>query len=431
MPPEVATHILLFLDWKSLLTCLTVSRKWRTIARDSRLWKRLYFHRGWDVNHARILDFERRAEAGHFNWSDDRDTMQWDTPLSSLPYIPSTSNSVSPPTAQCGKFTINWLYLFHQRHLLACRWRDGRYNVKYLPRTGPLARIAQPNPITEPLPSYSAPRRLRQDEGHEEGVYTIHYIEPYLASGSRDRTIKIWSLPEYKCIATLVGHEASVLCLQFCPIQNIVVSGSTDASVIVWDLTTGEILARLKYHQESVLNLKFDENNIVSCSKDHTICIWSKRSNDDPRTYAINKVLRGHRAAVNAVHIKNDTIVSASGDRAIRVWSLATGECLRTIYCHSRGIACIGLDDDYVVSGSSDQTAKIIDMSTGSSTDAMHVLEGHTDLVRTVQVGKSPIGGPEGDERIIITGSYDETIKLWDFASGKQLLDLRNVHTSR
>ena len=60
-------------------------------------------------------------------------------------------------------------------------------------------------------------------------------------------------------------------------------------------------------HTESVLNLRFDEEHIVSCSKDTTVKIW--RTEDGK----LVKTLRGHKAAVNAVQYGNGIVVSASG----------------------------------------------------------------------------------------------------------------------
>jgi WD40 repeat protein len=37
------------------------------------------------------------------------------------------------------------------------------------------------------------------------------------------------------------------------------------------------------------------------------------------------------------------------------MWSLETGETLRTLVGHKRGIACVEFDGDWIVSGSSGQ----------------------------------------------------------------------------
>ncbi|KAJ2424409.1 hypothetical protein GGF41_002795, partial [Coemansia sp. RSA 2531] len=53
--------------------------------------------------------------------------------------------------------------------------------------------------------------------------------------------------------------------------------------------------------------------------------------------------------------------------------------------------------------------------------DIHTTLRGHKDLVRTLHFN----GG-----RRAVSGSYDQTIKVWDIVSGECTLDLKDVHTS-
>lgn len=82
--------------------------------------------------------------------------------------------------------------------------------------------------------------------------------------------------------------------------------------------------------------------------------------------------------------------------------------CLRTFDSHSRGIACVEFDGKWIVSGSSDQTIKVWNAETG---ECLHTLVGHTDLVRTLQLDA------EADR--IISGSYDGSLKIWSLSQGQ------------
>ena len=50
--------------------------------------------------------------------------------------------------------------------------------------------------------------------GHTEDVTSLAVLPAGgLASGSADRTVKLWSLAELRCTATLQGHEGYVTSL--------------------------------------------------------------------------------------------------------------------------------------------------------------------------------------------------------------------------
>lgn len=52
-------------------------------------------------------------------------------------------------------------------------------------------------------------------EGHYNSVLSASYSPDgkYIASGSKDRTIKIWNAKSGECIKTLKGHTWDVLCV--------------------------------------------------------------------------------------------------------------------------------------------------------------------------------------------------------------------------
>ncbi|KAF2493125.1 WD40 repeat-like protein [Lophium mytilinum] len=302
---------------------------------------------------------------------------------------------------------INWQYLYKQKRRLEENWNTGRYLNFQLPH---------PN---------------HQEEAHTECVYTIQYSGKYLVSGSRDKTIRIWNLDTQRLVQPpLVGHAASVLCLQFDerPEQDIVVTGGSDCHVLLWRFSTGELIKKLeKAHSESVLNLRFDDTYLVTCSKDKTIKVWNRkelRPTDDayPRTttagarfpsyiinmqqqlegqalrakvlkpYSLIMTLEGHGAAVNAIQILDGRIVSASGDRSIKVWDVRNGSSIKTFTGHTKGIACVQYDGRRIVSGSSDETVRIFCSETGAE---VACLQGHSNLVRTVQAQFSDLPGNE------------------------------------
>jgi WD40 repeat protein len=86
--------------------------------------------------------------------------------------------------------------------------------------------------------------------------------------------------------------------------------------------------------------------------------------------------------------------------------------CLRTIEGHSKSVNSVAISHDgtRIISGSNDNTIRIWDAQSGAS---LHTLEGHSDAVNSVAVSR--------DGTYIISGSNDNSIRIWDTQSGVSL----------
>ncbi len=62
-------------------------------------------------------------------------------------------------------------------------------------------------------------------------------------SGSWDKTLKVWDLASWSCLATLEGHGDRVSAVAVTPDGGRAVSGSGDKTLKVWDLASGACLA--------------------------------------------------------------------------------------------------------------------------------------------------------------------------------------------
>ena len=67
-----------------------------------------------------------------------------------------------------------------------------------------------------------------------------------------DNTARLWDAETGREIATLKGHEGSVLSAAFSPDGKRVVTASYDNTARVWDAETGREIATLKGHEGSV-----------------------------------------------------------------------------------------------------------------------------------------------------------------------------------
>ena len=109
----------------------------------------------------------------------------------------------------------------------------------------------------------------------------FHPSGEYMASCSKDMTIKLWRLnkeQEWKVYKTLQGHEHEVSCVEFLkPHGDYLISCSRDMSIRIWDSTSGFLLNTLHQHNEWVRRICQHPSGkmIASASKDETVIIWN------------------------------------------------------------------------------------------------------------------------------------------------------------
>lgn len=91
-------------------------------------------------------------------------------------------------------------------------------------------------------------------KGHKRGVWSVKFgkTERVLASGSGDKTIKLWSLDDYSCLKTFEGHTNSVLRVDFINAGMQLVSTASDGLVKLWNIREEECTATLDNHEDKV-----------------------------------------------------------------------------------------------------------------------------------------------------------------------------------
>jgi len=90
--------------------------------------------------------------------------------------------------------------------------------------------------------------------GHKRGVWTVRFgrAERVLATGSGDKTVKLWSLDDYSCLKTFEGHTNSVLRVDFLNAGMQLVSTASDGLVKVWNIREEECITTLDNHEDKV-----------------------------------------------------------------------------------------------------------------------------------------------------------------------------------
>ncbi|MEH2214844.1 WD40 repeat domain-containing protein, partial [Nostoc sp.] len=195
-------------------------------------------------------------------------------------------------------------------------------------------------------------------EGHSSWVNSVGFSPDgkTLASGSLDKTIKLWDVSTGKAIKTLTGHSSPVYSVGFSPDGKTLASGSLDNTIKLWDVSTGKAIKTLTGHSSPVFSVGFspDGKTLASGSDDNTIKLW------DVSTGKAIKTLTGHSIRVYSVGFSPDgkTLASGSADNTIKLWDVSTGKAIKTLTGHSSTVNSVGFSPDgkTLASGSNDKT---------------------------------------------------------------------------
>uniref|UniRef100_A0A669DPQ2 Notchless protein homolog 1 n=1 Tax=Oreochromis niloticus TaxID=8128 RepID=A0A669DPQ2_ORENI len=266
----------------------------------------------------------------------------------------------------------------------------------------------------------------------------------YLASSSKDGSIRIWDTVLGRCEKILTGHTQSVTCVKWGG-DGLLYTSSQDRTVKVWRAKDGVQCRTLQGHAHWVNTLAlstdyvlrtgaFEPANatvnpqdltgsleelkekaldrynkvrgsaperLVSGSDDFTLFLWNPAQDKKPLAR-----MTGHSALVNEVLFSPDTrlLASASFDKSVKIWDGRTGKYLMSLRGHVASVYQIAwsADSRLLVSGSSDSTLKVWDIKSGKLNMD---LPGHADEVYAVD------WSPDGQR--VASGGKDKCLRIW------------------
>ena len=156
---------------------------------------------------------------------------------------------------------------------------------------------------------------------------------------------------------------------------------------------------------------------MVTGSGDHTLRVWRLAD------CACLRTLTGHTADVCAVvDVGGGRVASGGYDSVLRVWEVLSGKQLQQTPVGDDVIWCAAaLWNDRIATGHDEGEIRL--WSLGGGGGAAGALQGHTNSVISLAVV-----GSSSAQRLLASGSWDHSVRLWDVDAGTCTAVLRG-HT--
>ena len=308
----------------------------------------------------------------------------------------------------------------------------------------------------------------------------------HLLAAGDDGTVRLWDVEAGEQIREFEGHRDWVSSVDLSQDGRIVLTGGVDGTIRFWDFDSGnqlhEISADFAGEYKFAFSVSYDANSerFVSAHHDGTVTIWNALTREQIAT------IPAHEGYVYVARFSPDgrTLLTAGSDNVAHLWNI-DGRRRRHTFSHGEEVTEgeFLLDGRFVVTSSRDKTVELWDVITGRSVatatgpthfnssfallpDGRHLvsagglLKARSENGRMVWIGdgdydvrewrlpdiagvrKLPSSMPEvtryrtthtepvfsiavsPEERVIATGSSDESIHLYDRSTGTTLKTL-------
>ncbi|XP_053527666.1 transducin beta-like protein 3 isoform X1 [Artibeus jamaicensis] len=161
---------------------------------------------------------------------------------------------------------------------------------------------------------------------HDKDINSVAVApnDKLLATGSQDRTAKLWALPQCQLLGIFSGHRRGLWCVQFSPMDQVLATASADGTIKLWALQDFSCLKTFEGHDASVLKVAFVSRGtqLLSSGSDGLMKLWTIKNNECVRT------LDAHQDKIWGLHCSqlDDRALTGASDSCVILWKDVTEE---------------------------------------------------------------------------------------------------------
>ncbi|KTF93726.1 hypothetical protein cypCar_00043822 [Cyprinus carpio] len=236
-----------------------------------------------------------------------------------------------------------------------------------------------------------------------------------------------------QCVHVAEGHTKPLLCVD--STDDLLFTGSKDRTCKVWNLVTGQEIMSLGDHPSSVVSVRYCSSLVFTVSTAY-VKVWDIRDSAKCiRTLTSSgQVSQGDKYGSSSVAIppgenqinqialnSSGTFLYAASGNTVRMWDLRRFVSTGKLKGHLGPVTCLMVDQvgkgqDVVITGSKDHTVKMFDVvegAQGSISATHHFDPSHQDGLEALAI--------HGET--LFTAARDSCIKKWDLTR-KQLQEV-------
>ena len=265
-------------------------------------------------------------------------------------------------------------------------------------------------------------------KGHDNSVNSVAYSPDgtRIATSGGDNTVKVWDAATGKALNTLlVGAADSVAFVS--DSKHLVISGNGE-TVYVWDVAAGRILRGLRGHAGRITSVAFSPYlGIVAGCENSPAIVWRAEDSKDGTAWGAEDrmalTFKGHKYPVMAVAISPDgkRIATGSMDSTAKIWTMQSSQECLTLGSELGAVYAIAFTPDGKRAVTGGNKFALWDGTTGKQ-----ILTPIQGFAKREEI-RAAVFSPDGKR--LVTGSTDYTAKVWEVATGRELLTLKG-HTS-